>query len=190
LRGGPGMITGRAKAGFDRLLVSSLEGGMPVGGANVTVTTTASLAHVRHKKIVILTVSSYLFRLIAILYFSPDAATRAYFNRSAGEGAPALTDEEFLDRVAECGNVCCGALNRELGAFFPHVGMSTPNIVDKDCMRYVDLLGCALVKHYEIALEGGPTMFATLCVADYGLVDFHVDAAANATLDTGELELF
>ena len=33
-------------------------------------------------------------------------------------------------------------------------------------------------------------MYASLCVADYGTVDFHVDPAAAADVDTGELELF
>ena len=184
------MITERAKASFDRLLVSSLRSGMPVAGASVTVEPVATLDKIKEKKIVILTVSSYLFRAMAIVYFKPDAATRAYFNRAAEEGAPALSDDEFYDRVSECGNVCVGALNRDLGPFFPHVGMSTPNIIDKDCMQYVGLLGCELVKHYKIVLAGELTLYASLCVADYGLVDFHVDPAAEVAVDTGELEMF
>ncbi len=183
------MITERAKASFERLLLSSLKNGMPVAGASVDVSAFDSLALIGEKKIVVLTVSSYLFRLMAILYFKPDAATRAYFNRNAADGAPALSDDEFHDRVAECGNVCCGALNRELGAHFPHVGMSTPNIIDRDCMKYVDLLGCDLVKHYRVVLDGELTLYASLCVASYGMVDFHVDSAAAAEVDTGELEL-
>ena len=184
------MITERAKASFDRLLVSSLKSGMPVGGASVYVESVKELDRIKEKKIAILTVSSYLFRAMAILYFKPDAATRAYFNRTAEEGAPAPSDEEFYDRVSECGNVVVGALNRDLGAFFPHVGMSTPNIIDKDCMQYVELLGCTLTKHYKIVLAGELTLYATLCVADYGLVDFHVDPAVEVEVDTGELEMF
>jgi hypothetical protein len=184
------MISERGKASFDRLLVSSLKSGMPVGGASVDVETLKEPDKIKEKKIVILTVSSYLFRAIVILYFKPDAVTRAYFNRSADEGAPALTDDEFYDRVAECGNVCCGALNRDLGPFFPHVGMSTPNIIDKDCMQYVSLLDCGLVRHYKILLDGALTMYASLCVADYGTVDFHVDPTAEVAVDTGELEFF
>jgi len=163
---------------------------MPVGGAGVTVEPIAALDRIKEKKIVILTVSSYLFRLMAILYFNSDGATRAYFNRNAGEGAPALTDDEFYDRVAECGNVCCGSLNRDLGKHFPHVGMSTPNILDRDCMRYVDLLGCGLMKHYKIDVESSLTMYASLCVADYGTVDFHVDPIAEDDVSVGELEMF
>ena len=184
------MITERAKTSFDRLLVSSLKSGMPVGGASVSVESLKELGKVKQSKIVVLTVSSYLFRAMAILYFNPDAATRAYFNRGAEDGAPPLADAEFYDRVAECGNVVVGALNRDLGTFFPHVGMSTPNVLDKDCMQYLDLLGCSLTRHYRIVLDGELTLFATLCVADYGLVDFHVDTAVEVAVDTGELEMF
>lgn len=189
-RGGRRMITERARTSFDRLMAAALESGMPDGRGSARVAPVASLAQIRENKIVVLTVSSYLFRLIAILYFQPDAATRAYFGRGADADVPAAGDDDFRDRVAECGNVCCGALNRALGAFFPHVGMSTPNILDKDCMRYAELLDCSLTRHYEVALEGGPTMYATMCVADYGLVDFHVDPTAEAAVDTGELEMF
>ena len=184
------MITERARTSFDRLMQASLKSGLPANGGGVTIEPMPSLDKIKEEKIVILTVSSYLFRLIAIIYFKPDAETRAYFDRSAAEGAPALSEEEFLDRISECGNVCCGALNRDLGKHFPHVGMSTPNIIDKDCMRYVDLLGCGLVKHYRMRLDDGPTLYATLCLTDYGTVDFHVEQTAVEEVSTGELEMF
>lgn len=185
------MITERAKTSFDRLMLASLKSGLPVSQGSLGIEPIAAIdAKAKEKKIVILTVSSYLFRLMAILYFKPDAATRAYFARGAAEGTPPLTDEEFYDRVAECGNVFCGSLNRDLGKHFPHVGMSTPNIIDKDCMRYVDLLGCQQVKHYKLSLDDGLAMYASLCVTAYGSVDFHVDAAVEEDVSTGELEMF
>jgi hypothetical protein len=185
------MITERAKASFDRLLQAGLKSGLPVGDGPVVIEPVAELGKLRENKVVILTVSSYLFRLMAILYFRPDAATRALFNAGAPEGAPAPGDQEFIDRVAECGNICCGTLNRDLGRHFPHVGMSTPNIIDTDCMRYVDLLGCALVKHYRLRLAGDLTMHASLCVTAYGTVDFHVEPRVeHDEVSTGELELF
>ena len=184
------MITERARASFDRLLVSAIASGLPAGGGAVRVDKVATLQGIKAQRVVVLTVASYLFRALAVLYFKPDAATRAYFGGAGGEGAPEASEAEFNDRVAECGNVVCGAFNRELGAHFPHVGMSTPNIIDRDCMRYVDLLGCNLTKHYKIVLAGELTLYATLCVADYGLVDFHVDPAVEVEVDTGELEMF
>jgi hypothetical protein len=185
------MITERAKASFDRLLQAGLKSGLPAADGPVVIEPVAELGKIKDKKIVLLTVSSYLFRLMAVLHFKPDAATRALFSGGASEGAPALDDQAFLDRVAECGNICCGTLNRDLGKHFPHVGMSTPHIIDTDCMRYVDLLGCGLVKHYRLRLAGDLTMHASLCVTDYGTVDFHVEPRLEEEdVSTGELEMF
>ena len=185
------MITERAKTSFDRLLQAGLKSGLPAGDGPIAIEPVASLEKIKERKIVILTVSSYLFRLMAIVYFRPDAATRALFDSAAEEGAPPLGDQELLDRIAECGNICCGTLNRDLGRHFPHVGMSTPNIIDTDCMRYVDLLGCGLVKHYRLRLGDELTMHASLCVTDYGTVDFHVEPRLEEEeVSTGELEMF
>lgn len=193
------MITERAKASFDTLLVTALKSGLATPEGPCRVESVASLDKVKTKKIVVLTVSSYLFRLMAIVYFKPDAATRAFFARVGsssaleGEAPPELGEQEFLDRVAEAGNMLCGSLNRDLGRYFPHVGMSTPNILDKDCMRYVDLLGCGLKRHYELHLPNDLVMHASLVVSDYGTVDFHVEPVAEdaeADVSNGELEFF
>ena len=42
-------------------------------------------------------------------------------------------EQAFFDAIAERGNICCGILNRDLGHYFPHMGLSTPNILDKEC---------------------------------------------------------
>jgi hypothetical protein len=182
------MITERAKSSFDRLLQAGLKSGLSTQDGPVVIEPVAELGKIKDKKIVILTVSSYLFRAMAIVYFRPDAATRAFFARG---DESALDDQAFYDRVAECGNICCGTLNRDLGRHFPHVGMSTPNIIDTDCMGYVGLLGCGLVRHYRLRLPGDLTMHASLCVTDYGTVDFHVEQQLEEEdVSTGELELF
>jgi hypothetical protein len=198
------MITERAKTGFDQLLQAALKSGLTRGNGTCTIAPVDTLDKIKQKKIVVLTVSSYLFRLLAILYFRDDAATRAFFAGTSAEAAvdaaeggdaavaATLSEQEFLDRIGECGNMLCGSLNRDLGRHFPHVGKSTPNIIDRDCMRYVDLLGCGLKRHYRISLPDDLVMHASLCVSDYGTVDFHVAPAAEAAEDvsTGELEFF
>lgn len=177
------MITERARAGFDQLVQAGLRSGLrTAAGAPCMIEQAASLDKIKARKVVVLTVSSYLFRLVAAIYFRSDAATRAYF---AG-----ASEQEFLDRVAECGNICCGSLNRELSKYFPHVGMSTPNIIDRDCMRHAGLLGGGLLRHYKLDVAHDVALHASLCVSDYGLVDFQADAVAEEDLSTGELQLF
>ena len=184
------MISERAKTSFDHLMVSSIKTSMPVDPASVMVEPMVSLDKIKEKKMVILTVSSYLFRAIVMLYFKPDAATRACFSSNAAQDAAELSLEDFYDRVAECGNACCGSINRSLGTEFPHVGMSTPNIIDKDCMRYADQLNCGFTRHYKITLEDSLTMYASLYVADYGTVDFYIDPVVEEDVGAGELEMF
>ena len=108
------MITERAKASFDRLLVASLRSGL--GGAGVRVGSVASLERIRENRIVILTVSSYLFRLMAVLYFKPDAGTRAWFDRGDGLDAHARA----ADRHAAAQRRDQQAVEAGLGAFGDH----------------------------------------------------------------------
>jgi hypothetical protein len=186
------MISHAAKEGFDQLVRTGLRNGLvSADGQACRIEAADSLDKIKAKKVVILTVSSYLFRLITTIYFRDDAPTRAFFAPPGEDGEPsALSEQEFLDRIAECGNLCCGTLNRDLGRYFPHVGMSTPNIIDKDCMRYVDLLEGSLLRHYTLALSPELSLHASLCVTAYGSVDFRVDAVPEEDLSTGELEFF
>lgn len=198
------MITDRAKTSLDLLMQQALRGGLAGPAGPCRVEPVATLEKIRQKRMVVLTVSSYQFRLLAILHFRDDAATRAFFagGASAGDGAGesgeparAMDERTFLDLVGERGNMICGALNRELGRHFLHVGMSTPNVIDRESMRYVSLLGCGLERHYRLALPDGLEMHASLCVTAYGQVDFHVDpppadAEAAEEAGAGELELF
>lgn len=177
------MITARAKTGFDQLVQAGLKSGLQTaGGSPCAIEPAAGLDKIKAKKVVLLTVSSYLFRLVTAIYFRNDAATRAYFGGAS--------EQEFIDRVAECGNICCGSLNRELSRYFPHVGMSTPNIIDRDCMRHADLLGGGLLRHYTLGVAADLSLHASLCVSDYGLVDFQAAAVTEPDLSTGELQLF
>ncbi len=186
------MITAAAKDGFDQLVRLGLRSGLTVReGQSCEIEVIDNLDKVKAKKMVILTVSSYLFRLITTIYFRDDATTRAFFAPRDDDGQPMdINEQEFLDRVAECGNLCCGTLNRDLGHHFPHVGMSTPNFIDKDCFRYADQLGSGFLRHYRLVLSDELTLHATLCVTDHGLVDFRVVPAQVEELSTGELEFF
>lgn len=177
------MITARARAGFEQLARAGFRCGLQTAaGDPCMIESATSLDKIRARKVAVLTVSSYLFRLVTAFYFRDDTATRAYFGGAS--------EQEFLDRVAERGNICCGSLNRELGRYFPHVGMSTPHVIDRDCMRHAALLGGGLLNHYRLHVADDVSLHASLCVSDHGLVDFQVDATPEQAHSTGELQLF
>lgn len=182
------MISTSAKEGFDLLLTQALKGSMVPDGSNCEIVALADDSEIRESKMTVLTVSSYLFRVIVMFHFTPDEATFAYFARL--NNAPAeMSEQECMDAIAERGNLCCGMLNRDLAAYFPHIGMSTPNVIDRHCAAYLQMLNCGHIQHFAIDIEQAQRLHVSLCVSDYADIDFTV-AADEMGSSTGELELF
>jgi hypothetical protein len=183
------MISSAAKEGFDLLLTQALKGSMVPDGCNCDIVRLADDTDIRASKMTVLTVSSYLFRIIVMFHFTPDAETFAYFaglNRaSVGE----MSEQECIDAIAERGNLCCGMLNRDLAAYFPHIGMSTPNVIDRHCAAYLQMLNCGHIQHFALDIERAPRLHVSLCVSDYADIDFTVSPETMGS-GTGELELF
>lgn len=192
------MISQSARDGFDHLLTRALQTSLTApddapcdigvvadgDGVNGGANTSAKLS-----TMVVLTVSSYLFRLIVMLHFSPNQSTRDHVARVNRMDAGEMSEQSFLDAIAECGNICCGILNRDLGAIFPHIGMSTPNMIDTRCAAYLALLNSGHTQHFEIDIAGAPMFQVSMCVCDYADLDFTIDVN-DAGAETGELELF
>jgi hypothetical protein len=136
-----------------------------------------------------LTVSSYLFRLMVMFHFTPDAATFAHFAQLNHASVDEMSEQECMDAIAERGNLCCGILNRDLAAYFPHIGMSTPNVIDRHCAAYLKMLNCGHIQHFAIDIDQVTRLHVSLCVSDYADIDFTADTEAGGN-NTGELELF
>ncbi|SRR5450830_803672 len=185
------MLSQSAKDGFDILLMQSLKSGLAPSdsSAEVALLPPEQVGVIEDSQIVVLTVSSYLFRLMVMFYFTPNTATRAHFARINHIEVDEMSEQTFMDAIAESGNLCCGILNRDLGNFFPHIGMSTPNVIDRQCAAYLQKLNGQHVQHFAVDIEGAPRFYAGLCVSAYADIDFEVVADALGS-DTGELELF
>jgi hypothetical protein len=184
------MISQSARDGFDHLLKRALQASLTVSEERpCDINVITGLDAVQDSTMVVLTVSSYLFRLIVMLHFSPDPGTRDHVARVNKIAPEEMSDQSFHDAIAECGNICCGILNRDLGGIFPHIGMSTPNIIDTRCAAYLDMLNCGHVQHFKVDIEQAPMFRVSLCVCDYADLDFVVDVN-DAGAETGELELF
>jgi len=185
------MLSQSAKDGFDTLLMQSLKSSLTPSGehSEVMVVSADEADAIADSQIVVLTVSSYLFRAMVMFYFTPNDDTRAHFARLNHLDAETMNEQTFMDAIAEGGNLCCGILNRDLGNFFPHIGMSTPNVIDKHCASYLQKLNCEHVQHFAIEMPQSPRFFVSLCVSAYADIDFEVDANTVAS-ETGELELF
>ncbi|QJQ00980.1 hypothetical protein [Herbaspirillum rubrisubalbicans] len=182
-------ISAAARDGFDTLLQQALRSSLVPSAASAEITVLDDVAAIVEKKMVVLTISSYLFRLMVMFHFTPDAATRGHFARLTRANPAEMGDQAFMDAIAECGNLCCGIFNRELGRFFPHLGMSTPNVIDTQCVAYLQKLNCAHVRHFAIDLADAPRFHVSLCISAYDHLDFAVSVEEQVDT-TGELELF
>lgn len=182
-------ISTSAREGFDALLQQSLRASLVPADSSAEIVVIADVADIDARKMVVLTISSYLFRLMVMFHFTPDTPTREHFARLGRTTVAEMGEQGFIDAIAECGNLCCGIFNRELGRFFPHLGMSTPNLIDRQCAAYLQRLNCAHVRHLAIDMPEVPRLYVSLCVSAYDTLDFAVSAQEQVDT-TGELELF
>lgn len=184
------MISTRAQKNFDQMLTLGIKASLG-GPASVIseVEPVAMLQDITETHAVMITVASFLFRLSVLIYFSPDEATRQHFVRVDGDDPNATDDHAFFDAIRESCNACCGSLNRELATVFPHVAMSTPNIIERECGYYLETLKGGYLQHFRATTDAGSQFYVTLCVRDYGTVDFEWTMAQEAE-SSGELEFF
>lgn len=184
------MISNRARSNFDQMLVLGIKASM--GGASpesCEVEVVPDLTSIRETNVVMLTVSSFLFRMSVLVYFSSDEATLNHFAAVNNISAADMSDQAFLDAIRECGNICCGTLNRELARVYPHVAMSTPNIIERECVNHLESLNGGHLQHFRATPAGDKQFHVTLCVRDYADVDFEWAMLEEATA-AGEMEFF
>lgn len=137
------------------------------------------------KNLLVLTVASYEFRLLTIFHVDIDKATEHYFSK----GESSTSDTKFGEVFGEIGNRCCGAMNRELGHHFMHLGMSTPYMLESKCLPFLNELKPTHVSQYKIRIKDSVSLHATLCFCAYAPIDFRIDTSVAEEV-TGELELF
>jgi hypothetical protein len=182
------MISPRASQAFEQMLSNALR---PVMGGGVLCTMEPlSLAQPRPgTKLVAITLSSYLFRMMVLINFGNDTATKQHMAQWSKTLAADMSERQFLDAISEMANRGCGALSRSLSAVFPHIGMSTPNVLDWRCAEYLDALRCGHRKQFAVAMDSTVMFHVDLCICEYADMDFTMNAVVEEE-STGELEMF
>jgi len=184
------MISPQAAAGMEFTMVNALKDALTAPGeARCEVEVIHDASSIKEKKMVVLTVTSYMFRALTILYFTMNKATKQHLTQINRADVASMDDTAFIDVICECGNIACGALNRELARHYPHIGMSTPNILDNNSAAYLSALKPNHVQHFKVRINDVLTMHATLCFCAFADVDFTVDMT-QAEESSGELEMF
>lgn len=180
------MITHAAQDSLERIFFQAARTRLVVDPAHACEIVKAQAAseagqHVSAEMLV-LTIASIDFRVVLLLQFADDEATRGYYAAQGGQ----LT---LRETAMEIGNLCCGAVNQQLVEHFPDLGMSTPYALSSDCIGYLDELRPGYIAAYDITIEAVARLRATLCVCATAPLDF-VAQVADVHESAGELELF
>jgi hypothetical protein len=188
------VITEQAKGSIERIFRQAAQLRLTVGaGDSCEITPSAPresrASGARHDRaadseLIVLTISSISFRLLLVLHFDNDDATRAYYL-----GSGEVTLEE---RLLEICNLCCGAMNQQLVGYFPDLGMSTPYVLSGQCVSYLDHLKPDFTASYRVTVNGAVQLGAIVCVCANAPLDFAATVAevTEAAESVGELELF
>ena len=140
----------------------------------------------------LLTVSSQLFRLFVILHFTRNEVSEGFVAKALNVGSNAITEENFYDYLGEVGNAFCGSIKRNLNKTVPHLGMSTPNRLGKDCLPYLSTFKIDDEMHAIAEFQGQTLFHASAYLSADEELHYQVQAQAveEDEPDSGELELF
>lgn len=184
------MISPQAKTGFEFFVTNALKAAVvSCPDDSVDITLLEDSSEIKEDRMVLLTVSSYLFRAITMMSFTLNAATKQHLAAIHRGNPESMTEADYLDVIGEVGNIFCGALNRDLSHHFPYLGMSTPNVLERECIDYLHELDASYIRHFRVVINDGVTLHASLCVCDFADIDFVVDTSVVEE-GNGELELF
>lgn len=183
------MISNQAQSGFEYIFKKAVTSNL-VSSTDFCEIRNCEFTEPDETEFAILTVSSPVFRFFTIFYFNVDDIAQDYFcNRPQNTSSHILDNIVCHDAFLEFCNLCCGAMNRELIKHYPYLGMSTPYVLLKKSSDFIHSLNPGYLKHFQLVINEVLILHATLCVCDFGVVDFRVEVNAIED-DTGGLELF
>lgn len=139
----------------------------------------------------ILTMSSQLFRIFIFLHFSKNADTEKYVSNALKLTSGKLDDDKFYDYLGELGNAFLGSIKRDIGKYVPSLGMSTPNKLGIDCLKYMNNLASDFETHSSASLNDKALFHASVYLVADEELNVHIDRQSlDEEVDSGELELF
>jgi hypothetical protein len=178
------MISEQAKRSIEEIFVRAASSRLcPAGHEPIEVAKQDGERHLETlpPHALVLTISSITFRMLFVLHYADDAATReSYLGADSGR--------DLTEVLMEGVNLCCGYINQQLVAHFPDLGMSTPYALSSRCIGFIDELKPDYVSRHELRLTQAPSLHVTLCVCAQASVDFTASEAQEQ--EEGELELF
>jgi hypothetical protein len=146
--------------------------------------------HIRAREFIVLTMCSFDFRLFLTAHFTCNTPTIQLVADSLGTSVDKVTREKFYDYMGEFGNTFCGAMKREVGQIFPHLGMSTPDRLEERSFQHFHHMKYEYARYISAQSDNRKiALFFGIHVCPYGDLDFEMPHVIEETT-TGEIELF
>jgi len=139
----------------------------------------------------VLTMSSQLFRIFILLHFSIKPETEQFVCDVMKINTNNMDKDKFYDYLGEVGNAFLGSVKRDIGKAVPSLGMSTPNRLNKECLKYMKSLNTNFEAHAVAEYDDQPLFYSSV----YLVADEELNIEINKNLiidevDSGELEMF
>lgn len=157
-----------------------------------TIKEKTQLTDLNEAEFFVLTMSSQLFRVFILMHFTKSPKTEAFVADVLKINANSVDDDKFYDYLGEVGNAFCGSVKRDVGKIVPSLGMSTPNRLNKDCLKYIDQLHTDFGFHAVAEYDDSPLLYASMYISADEELNFKVNTnqAIDDDVDSGELEFF
>jgi hypothetical protein len=139
--------------------------------------------HAAGEKLILVTISSFKFRLLIVFHIDEERLLTSYFG---GQGNQRSIEEIFY----EIANMCCGALNRDMARDFKHLAMSVPYTLAGPCMDYIADVRPEYISSSTVTINDNVRVRLTVCMCCSAPVSFSATGAESETTDSGTLELF
>lgn len=190
------MISAKAIAAIEKLFDDSLQANSIASPEDACVVTT--LANVgqpdkaEKHQLVLITISSYSFRIVTLFDFNENAETAAHLAKVLHRTDKLLSGQALFDAYSEFINMVCGKVNREICTAVPHLGMSTPFALESACAQYLSTLKPTHIHPIEATVNQSVRFRITVCIcaANDANLDFQIIHSAQHNTPTGEMELF
>lgn len=187
------MVTPYAKNSLNTLLTLSLQETLNTAADSAWgIKSMDTLESVMQKEFIMLTISSYEFRVCILLHFTKDKLTTEYVAGAMQTPSDKLEDTRYYDYLGELGNTFCGAFKRELAKYFPHLGMSTPNRLAGTSLKFMQEAAFDYDTHLKASTNDNTAFYSSLYISANKDFDFRVETNKQDETDEekGALELF
>ncbi|KZY44591.1 MULTISPECIES: hypothetical protein [unclassified Oleiphilus] len=150
-----------------------------------------NLDNLNEAEFYVLTMSSQLFRIFVLFHFTKKPETESLISETLKINQSNLDDDKFYDYLGEVGNAFLGAIKRDIGKAVPSLGMSTPNRLSKDCLKYMKSLNTNFESHSVAEYDDQALFYASVYLVADEELDIRIDRhLIEQETDSGELEMF